>query len=338
MVVILTFTGCSGADGVNQRAPAGITEDEEVGQGGEEGEAHPARTDTPLPSVTQTPPDFTETPVPAVTETLEEDGATQVSVPTDFPEPWMNMPVVPEISDRVREIYHEGQARGRNPQAFSKIGDCQNVTDYYLSVFENSDSYTLGEEFQYLQPTIDHYQGSFGRESLAVEGGFNVAAVLSPFRADQKQCSPQWSPLTCEIRRHNPSLVIISFEEWWGKKSAETYAGYMRTVVEQTIARDVVPILTTKADNLEGDHSINKAIVDIAREYEIPLWNFWRAAHVLPDHGLKEDGFHLTYKHHCNHFDDPLCMEHAWTWRNLTALQTLHAFRQAVAGENVQGK
>jgi len=273
-----------------------------------------------------------------VTSAIEEEGETEV-VPetagaisgdqeptkTPFPEKWMWEPVVPEVSERAVEIYRQGMEMGKDPRAFSKIGDCQNITDFFFSAYENPDSFTLGGEYAYLAPAIQQFQGSFGRESLAVEGGMNVAAVLSPLRADPGQCGGSYSPLICEILNHRPTIAIISFEEWWGEKSAETYEGYLRQVVEQTIAQGVVPILVTKADNLEGDHSINQAIVNLADEYQIPLWNFWRAVQDLPDQGLRDDNFHLTYKKHCYHFDSAECLEYAWTWRNLTGLQALHA-------------
>jgi hypothetical protein len=280
----------------------------------------------------------TQVPDPeGVTATLStaENTITLTTKPTltPFPEEWMGLPVVPEVSERAVEIYRQGLKRGNDPNTFSKIGDCQNVTDFFFSAFENPASYTLGEEYAYLAPAVEQFQGSFGRESLAVEGGMNVAAVLSPLRADPALCGGKYSPLICEILRHRPVIAIISFEEWWGEKSAETYGGYMRQVVEQTIAQGVVPILVTKADNLEGDYSINQTIVDIAREYEIPLWNFWRAVQDLPDQGLRDDNFHLTYKKHCYHFDQAECLDYAWTIRNLTGLQSLHAVWQGLSQE-----
>ena len=267
----------------------------------------------------------------AASSASDEITTTPQASPAPFPEEWMREPVVPVVSERAVEIYQQGLEMGKDPQAFSKIGDCQNITDYFFSSYENPSSYTLGEEFAYLAPTVEHFQGSFGRESLAVEGGMNVAAVLSPLRADPAYCGGKYSPVVCELLNHRPSIAIISFEEWWGEKSAETYEGYLRQVVEQTIAQGVVPILVTKADNLEGDHSINQVIVKLANEYQIPLWNFWRAVQDIPNGGLREDGFHLTYKKHCNHFDRPECLEYAWTWRNLSGLQVLHAVWQGVS-------
>ena len=40
--------------------------------------------------------------------------------------------------------YRRGLAMGRNPRVFSKIGDCQNITTYFLADFENPDKYRLG--------------------------------------------------------------------------------------------------------------------------------------------------------------------------------------------------
>ena len=321
LVFVFTITACgelSQQDGGATVTSKGTTQAEITAAGKESTEAATQEQDENL---------ILDLEEVTATVTAEVGTVTATSEPTltPFPEEWMRLPVVPEVSERAVEIYLEGLERGNNPQAFSKIGDCQNVTDFFFSAYENPASYTLGEQYAYLAPAVEQFQGSFGRESLAVQGGMNVAAVLSPLRADPTQCGGKYSPLICEIVRHRPSIAMISFEEWWGEKSAETYEGYMRQVVEQTIALGVVPILVTKADNLEGDHSINQVIVKLAQEYQIPLWNFWRAVQDLPDQGLQDDLFHLTYKRHCYHFDQAECLEYAWTLRNLTGLQSLHA-------------
>ncbi len=266
----------------------------------------------------------TSTALPVASPIVESISVHPSPTPqTPPPEQWMEWPVVPQVSDRMKEVYRQGLAQGRNPYRFSKIGDCQNVDSYFLSAFDHPGEYRLGSEYAYLQPTIDHFSGSWSRTSLAVKGGFNVAAVLAPFRADPNYCRSDESPLDCELRVFNPSLVIISMETWWGKKPAETYERYLRQIVEKVLAQGVVPILATKADNLEEDHSINQAIARVAYDYQVPLWNFWRAVQPLPNHGLSPDGFHLTFSR--NFFDDPQVMENAWPWRNLTALQSIDA-------------
>ncbi|HZM23543.1 MAG TPA: hypothetical protein VFC02_17455, partial [Anaerolineales bacterium] len=58
---------------------------------------------------------------------------------------WMKMPVVPiDISDRAREIYELGLEMGNDPTHFSIIGDCQNVSSYFLSTFDKPGDFSLG--------------------------------------------------------------------------------------------------------------------------------------------------------------------------------------------------
>lgn len=245
---------------------------------------------------------------------------------------WMDMPPVPTgLSDEMRTVYQHGLEMGNDPRRFAVIGDCQNVSSYFLAVFEKPGEYSLGEDYGYLEPTINYYKGSFSRQSLAVKGGFNVAAILSPLRADPKSCNPNESPLDCELRTWKPSVVFVSMETWWSEKPAEEYDKYMRRVIERILEHGTVPIIATKADNLEGDHSINATIAQIAYDYDIPLWNYWAAIQPLPNHGLSSDNFHLTFAR--NFFDDPVRMKSAWPWRNLTALQTLDVVRRGLTEE-----
>lgn len=271
-----------------------------------------------------------QTDLPAATSTLELGPIPTPEQKEPLPEnAWMQMPVVPtSISDRARQIYEYGLSLGTDPTHFSIIGDCQNVSSYFLSVFDKPGEFSLGTEYAYLQPTIEYYKDSYSRKSLAVRGGYNAAAVLSPFRADKKQCNPNESPLDCELRKWRPSIVIVSMETWWSEKPATEYDKYMRKVLDRIIATGALPIIATKADNLEGDNSINATVAQIAYEYQIPLWNFWAAVHPLPNHGLSPDGFHLTFAR--NFFDDPQRMKSAWPWRNLTALQTLDTVHNAL--------
>ena len=275
----------------------------------------------------------TQPTIDLATEAVISVATVPASTPTPKPplakDVWMQMPAVPTgISDSVREVYRLGLAMGNDPTHFSIIGDCQNVSSYFLSVFDNPGDFSLGDEYAYLQPTIDYYRGSFSRTSLAVKGGFNVAAVLSPLRADPKACNTNESPLDCELRVWKPSVVFVGMETWWSEKPEQEYDKHMRRVIERILETGAVPIIATKADNLEGDHAINATIAQIAYDYDIPLWNFWAAVQPLPKHGLWDDGFHLTFAR--NFFDDPVRMRSAWPWRNLTALQTLNVVRRGL--------
>jgi hypothetical protein len=274
-----------------------------------------ARPPTDVPSSAQDEPVRAETEVPDTDQEVE-----RVSNP--HPENWQDMPVVPVITDTTREIYARGQELGRDPHVFAIIGDCQNVSSHFLGDFDSPEEYSLGSEYAYLQDTIDNFGGSFTADRAAVRGGYNVASVVDITQTNLAHCNWGETALECEVRRSNPSVAIVSMETNFDSKPGEVYERYMRQIVEYFIEQGVVPILATKADNQEGDHTINQAIVEVAWEYDVPLWNFWASVQHLPEGGLV-DGFHLSYAR--PFFDDPDRMQNAWPYRNLTALQSLDA-------------
>jgi hypothetical protein len=248
------------------------------------------------------------------------------------PAPWQTKPVIPQVSETAREIYARGLELGNDPHAFSKVGDCQNVTAYFLSNFDELGQYDLGP-YPDLQTVIDQFQGSFVRQSASVQAGYTVASALSPLWADPVLCESSETPLACEDRLHNPSLAIISMETWnrTGEQPVSLYEDYLSQVVEYWIGQGVVPILATKADNKEGDGSINAAIVSVAERYDVPLWNFWLAAQSLTNHGFDpawNDGFHLLWAR--SFYNNPDRLRDGWPIRNLTALQAIGAVWQGV--------
>jgi hypothetical protein len=248
------------------------------------------------------------------------------------------MPVIPlGISNLIIDVFQRGLVRGRDSSRFSKIGDCQNITPYFLSAFDDPSKYRLGSQYDYLQPTIYHFMGSWSRTSLATHGGFNAATVLSSFwtlvpRPDA--CNKGETPAACEIRVYNPSFVIISMEEAWSG-DLQKYDHYMRMLVEFVLSQDVVPIIATRAELPDSNISLNETVAQIAYDYSIPLWNFGAATVVLPNYGLSSDGFHLTpgTVEGNYYFDDSTRIGLGWTWRNLTALQTIDSVYRFVSAQ-----
>ncbi len=262
--------------------------------------------------------------------TLEPTQDPQPSATLDPAEDWMSLPIIPTVSATVRDIYQRGLAMGNNPNAFSKIGDCNTLSPRFLTYFDGvpASTYYNLESFSNLQAVIDQFNGSFKRESLAVGDGWNTSTILSPFRADPKFCNGDESPLECEYRLHKPSFALIAIGTDDYLKPA-TFEANLRKVVEITINDGIVPILATKTDNA-NQLNYNPIIVAVAQEFDIPLWNLWSAYQPLPSHGL-EDNMHPSGTWVAFDFTASNLDTYGWPMRNLTALQALDTVWQGVA-------
>jgi hypothetical protein len=291
----------------------------------------PSPTSLPLVGIDPTiPPPDNQVAITVISPSPAAASATLAPSPTATlgPDDWKSFPVVPEtISERTRAIYQHGLALGNNPAAFSKIGDCGSTPAWFLGDFDRgAEFYELGEHGD-LQAVIAAFAGSYERTSLAAQSGMNASSAFVPLWANREVCQPGETPIACEYRVQQPAFVFIMLgtNDVW---HPDRFEPQMRAILEFFIENGVVPILSTKADNLEGDGSLNTVIARLAREYDIPLWNFWRAVQELPDGGLQEDGAHLTFGR--NFFDDPQVMQRGWPVRNLTALQMLDAVWRGV--------
>lgn len=235
-------------------------------------------------------------------------------------------PVLPVVSQAARDIYQRGLEQGNNPRAFSKIGDCNSVTPFFLAAFDKGE-YRLGPTYAYLQAVIDNFAGSFGRDGMASRDGLNTASMFDPNWANPQLCERGETPLACEVRLNNPSVAIVSLGTNGGWQTNEEYETYMRRLLDFLIEGGVLPILSTKADNLEGGDRFNRIVVRLAGEYQLPLWDFALAARGLPNGGLA-DSYHLTYGQ--AFYDTAAAPQRGWALRNLTALQALDTVLRGV--------
>jgi hypothetical protein len=225
-------------------------------------------------------------------------------------------------------VLRDGLSKGNNPRSFAKVGDCETLTDWFLVDFDRGSRYYNLGPYLSLQKVIDYYAGSFQHKSAASARGFTAASALSAMWADPNLCKAGESPLLCEYRLQKPALVFIML----GTNDVNhktTFEANLRKILDQTLERGILPVLVTKADNLEGDHQLNRTIARLAYEYNVPLWNYWLAVQPLPNHGLQEDGAHLTPAP--NRFELPETLQSAWPVRNLTALQVLEVVMGATA-------
>jgi hypothetical protein len=187
-----------------------------------------------------------------------------------------------------------------------------------------------------LQETVVYFGGSFGRDSLAAVGSFNTTKVLDPAHADSARCQPGETPLACEYRQQQPSVALILLGTG-DQHSWQGFEGRYRQIVEYTLQQGVIPVLITKADDLESLENtappgyINSVIRRLSGEYAVPLLDLRQAVDPLPGRGLLPDGFHynapgdgqsasFTEGH----------LDYGFNVRNLSGLQALDTLRRRV--------
>ena len=229
------------------------------------------------------------------------------------------------VQIHVQEIYAHGQTVGRNPHAFSKLGDSTIENPHFLDRFDTG-TYNLGL-YQHLEPTVQHYAGSYSRRSIAVRRSLHSWSVFDPLWADGRFCLPNENILACELRVHNPSAIFIRL----GANDVgvpDSFESNMRRIVEYCIENGVIPLLGTKADRNEGAGNINNDIVrQIAEDYQVPLWDFDLVAATLPGRGLGRDNVHMTTFFEYD-YTLATAFERGYGVHNLLALLTLDAVRR----------
>ena len=272
-----------------------------------------------LPSPTKPP---TVTPI----VTVPASTAAPTDIPIDAAD-WKTWPIIPTLSAEMLKVYANGQALGRDGHVVSVVGDCESSSDWFLKDFSKDKRYYNLGSYTDLQKTIDYFKPSLGYRSYAAIRGATASTVLSSLWSDPKACNANETPLACEYRLHNPAFAFIALGTNDIHKIAQ-FEPKMRVLIEYTLAQGIVPILVTKADNLERNETINSMIAKLAVQYRVPVWNFWAAVQPLPGHGLQGDGAHLTFA--SNFFNKPENLKRAWPIRNLTALQVLEAMRTSV--------
>jgi hypothetical protein len=231
------------------------------------------------------------------------------------PDDWREWPVVPAISENALEIYLQGLEAGTNPQLFSIVGDCQNIPGGSLFRKANWDDFSLPPELEYLQPTLENFRSIWSREPVTVGGGFIPASMFSTYWTDTDRCNPIETPLECEFRMNNSSILLISIGSDQKPGTGDDYDLYMRKIVEYSIENNVLPIIATDAYATEESFPLNLIMAQIAYDYDIPLWNFWAAVQDLSNHGLKKDNFHISAE--------------AFGIKRINGIQVLHAVLSA---------
>ncbi len=290
----------------------------------------PTLTSSPMPTLTPPPPSATASPAPALEVALASGdaqaqpvalGAPELMIPptllfddadtsmmppaatamfvyargnTTINQLTLNDYLIMDDATRqhVREIFAIGQRLGRDPRAFSKVGDSTIENPFFMDRFDTPGGYNLAQ-YAWLQPIIDWFRGSFSRDSVAVRVGMHTWTMMDPMWADPYQCDSGEGPLECEIRAHNPAYIYFRL----GSNDVgvpDLFEENMREGIEFALSSGVIPIIGTKADRHEGSNQNNDILRRLADEYKVPLWNFDVLAGTIPGRGVGSDGTHMT--------------------------------------------
>jgi hypothetical protein len=248
------------------------------------------------------------------------------------------------ISPHARQVFQLGQRMGNRPNVFSKVGDSITASPLFLSPI-GVGQYNL-RGYAELQGVIDFYtarnargnDNSFYNTSLAAKVSWRAQSVLSPEQADPANCNAGETPLACEYRLVRPSVALIMLGTNDVPFTSDVdFEFEMRQVVLVTLQSGVIPVLSTIPPlfrtGLDGRaEQLNVIIVRLAREYDIPLWDYWSALQGLPDSGMASDGVHPNWAPEGHNADfAPEYLQYGTVVRNMTALYVLDAiWRQVV--------
>ena len=239
------------------------------------------------------------------------------------------------MTGRAREIYLNGQALGNRANVFSKVGDSLTISSYFLFPIGRR-RYDL-RDFAYLQPVIQHFSSrrardnnSFANAPLAADDGWTSADVLNPLKA-KRGCRRNEIPLLCEYRLTRPAvaLILIGTNDV-AQLSSEAFAGNLAQIVQLSIDKGVIPILSTLPWRFGFEAQVpdfNRIIRETAQVYDVPLWDYGTAMDRLPNHGISGDGAHPSFAPgSIEHVDFAYeNLSYGYAVRNLMALIVLEA-------------
>lgn len=264
------------------------------------------------------------------------DGSVGSGTTTTTPLPSSEvLPAFDTATDQhVRDLVARGRALGNRHAVVAKIGDSITESGSFLSD-AGYGWYTLGLHPEVL-PTIQYFStvdlggsNSLNRASICATAGWTSGDAIAGGSS---------SPLVRELDAIRPQWAIIMYgTNDIDRSDLSSFAANMRTIVDITEARAVVPVLSTIPDRLDSARaaslvpSFNDAIRSIARERHLPLIDYNLALAPLPNRGLSADGIHPnTYR---IDGDTRSCdftsagTQFGYNVRNLTALQMLTRLR-----------
>ncbi len=191
------------------------------------------------------------------------------------------------LGPRAKALYQQAIKSGRDGRVFAIAGDSNSTWQRNMGRIAAGNFSFNG--IGHLRNVVARFDPSFARVSAAVGGGFRAADMFDPAMSQMKSklCLPDEGMFPCELRLSNAAIVFIQLGT--GDKFVwRDYEANMRRMIEHALAKHVLPVLVTKADDLESIQGgasfnfINDTIRRLAAEYQLPLDDFHAATRNLP--------------------------------------------------------
>ncbi|MBN2303024.1 MAG: hypothetical protein JXQ72_01015 [Anaerolineae bacterium] len=251
--------------------------------------------------------------------------------------------IPPDMAASLAQLFQSGVTNfGNQAGAFAKVGDDSMDIPNFMMPFAEGGSYDLGS-FGTLQSVIDAYRAvpvrpdgtttSLNADSAAAGPNYGLDTLSGPAPAGPPcDAVPGGTMIGCEFMVTRPGIALIGFT---APNVVYMQPDQFRSLLQSLVAESmstygVIPVLATipsgNGYSTEQLSPYNQVIVEVASQSGvagIPLWNLWRAMQergVTDPNGVAPQGAgNLT----------DAALSFGANVRNLTALQTLQAVRQA---------
>jgi hypothetical protein len=215
------------------------------------------------------------------------DAATPKAFAAGTPPPRPNPATWILPTTRAKVLYAAAIKAKRNPAMFTVAGDSNAMPANTIGLIP-AGKFDFGNHGYLRNSVAVRFAPSFARLSVAVGGGFRAADMFDAnFDRKPASCAAPEGVFACELRQSNASIVFVSLGT--GDKFVwREYENNLRAMIDYALNSSVLPILMTKADDLEQYHGgapighINDTVRRLAAAYQLPLIDFYAATRALP--------------------------------------------------------
>jgi hypothetical protein len=274
------------------------------------------------------------------------------------------VPIIPKINASTKsiliQIHRKGLDMGNRENVFAKAGDSITASDSFL-VDIGCGSEKLAD-YQSLQTTITYFRrlqfppiygtgwcsvsNSFNANSPSAQSGWSAGYasdtnwLYAPYK---RECPyPYDIPIACEFKITRPSIVFIMFGSNDSNHIYNPPSDFrlaLSELIKISLDNGIIPILSTipprTNNSIAGSRvpMFNAIIIDVAKQNNIPLWNYWLALQSpnMIHFGMSDDNVHPSvYRSNQSADFSRAGLRYGYNQRNLQALQILDSIRRIV--------